>query len=263
MPKLLSDLQKATMLGSPLRHDVQWVGAQNKDLCLSWSKLEKFNQCPRQFKYIYIDKAVPFDDSNPVLQWGKKVHKGLEDYLLKGIQLPTELKRFQAPADAIKNQAMRLDADGRLQTPLNGEQEWAMTANGKYTTWFNSKEVFMRNKADAIWGSKKVLFSVDWKTGAGKYPKVEQLEVVALVGKAQPKLAKYDVHKSALVFLEADKIVPLNIDVSPTGHEALMGKYLKQGIDIVEAYEECEWAMNPTVLCGWCDDKSCPYNTKE
>ena len=127
---------------------------------------------------------------------------------------------------------------------------------------FDSKNVFMRNKADAMWGSKKVLFSVDWKTGKGKYPKPEQLEVVALVGKAQPRLANYEKHKSALVFLEADKVVPLEIDVTPPAHEALMRKYLERGIEIVEAYEEQEWAMKPSALCAWCDDTTCPYNKK-
>ena len=572
MPKLLSDLQKATMLGSPLHHDVQWVGATNKDLCLSWSKLEKFEQCPRLFNATYIEKRFPFDAENPILKWGNKVHKDLENYLLKGIQLPTETRRFQAAADSIKSHTVRLAEKGKLCVPLNGEQEWAMTANGKYTTWFDSKNVFMRNKADAMWGSKKVLFSVDWKglsldtplmtpngfitmadinvgdyvitkdgaptkvvgksqvknikcyavtittgdtitcdeehlwqlldgsvvnvkdlkrndklpigcitgtevtlpiqpytlgiwladgtskrnvitkpydtvwdniqkegyvlgkneykgrcrqhgiaaltaplqelnlignkhipsvyvtssieqrkqlvrglldgdgyvnttrreiqfentnkqliedvaliirslgiratlhtinrkvkgapytvyrltfkrtdwamvtvphklkaynsieytgvhharvisvvevasvptqcikvasecctylcgnaltvthnTGKGKYPKPEQLEVVALVGKAQPRLANYEKHKSALVFLEADKVVPLEIDVTPPAHEALMRKYLERGIEIVEAYEEQEWAMKPSALCAWCDDTTCPYNKK-
>lgn len=248
------------MLGSPLHHDVQWVGAQNKDLCLSWSKLEKFEQCPRQFNGTYIEKKFPFDADNPVLKWGNKVHKDLENYLLKGIELPIETRRFQSAADSIKGHVQRLEAKGKLGVPLNGEQEWAMTANGKYTTWFDSKTVFMRNKADAMWGSQKVLFSVDWKTGGGKYPKPEQLEVVSLVGKAQPKLAKYDTNKSALIYLEADKVVPLTVDLSPPSHEALMRKYLERGIAIVEAFEEQEWAMKESGLCGYCPDKSCPYN---
>ena len=262
MPKLLSDLQKATMLGSPLHHDVQWVGSKNKDLCLSWSKIEKFDQCPRLFNATYIEKRFPFDNSNPILEWGKKVHKGLEDYVLKGIALPIELRKFQPAADAIKGKAAKLEAAGKLRTPLNGEQDWAMTANGRYTTWFDSANVFMRNKADVLWGGQRVLFSADYKTGKGKYPKLEQLEVVALTGKAQPKLAHYQEHKSALIFLEADKVIPLTVDLTPPEHEKLMRKYLSKGIEIVDAFEEQEWAMNPSVLCAWCDDTTCPYNKK-
>lgn len=260
MAKLLSDLQIATMLGAPLTHDVPWVGAKNKDLCLSWSKIEKFNQCPRLFKFVYIDKAIPFDASNPILKWGTDVHKAVEDYLLKGIKLPLGMRQFKDAVDAVRSKSVKLGEQGKLKVPLNGEQEWAMTANGKFTTWFDSKTVFMRNKADLMWGSQSVLYSVDWKTGKGNYPKPEQLELTGLVAKAQPKLAKYETHKSALVFLEASKVVPLSVDMSANSHEQLMHKYLSKGIEIVQTFDEGEWAMKESVLCAWCEDTTCPYN---
>ncbi len=261
--KLLTDLQKATMLGSPKHHDVSWVGGQVKDLCLSWSKLEKFNNCPRSFKHMYIDKAVPFDSENPVLIWGNKVHKAMEEYMVQGKRLGVEMQRFKSVADTIKTRVQDLDSRGKIKAPMNAEQDWAITANGKYASWFDNQNVFMRNKADLVYGTTSTLFTFDWKTGKGNRPKPEQLEVVAMVAKGQPKLSKYEKNVSALVFLEADKVVPLRVDMSEQGHESLLKKYLSNGIEIVEAYEDGEWAMNPTPLCGWCDDLKCPYNKKE
>lgn len=261
--RLLSDLQIATMLASPLHHDVQWVGAKNKDLCMSWSKLEKFEQCPRAFKFQFIDKGVPFDMNNPVLQWGTRVHSAMENYMLKSMPLPADTKRFKAVADQIKNRVAEFSAKGKLKVPMIGEQEWAITANGKYATWMDSKNVFMRNKADLVFGTSATLYTFDWKTGKGKRPKPEQLEVVAMVAKGQPKLSHYTKNKSALVFLEAEKLTPLNVDVTTEGHESLMRKYLEKSIAVVQAFDNGDWALNKTPLCGWCDDISCPYNTRE
>lgn len=263
MTKLLSDLEKATLLGSPLHHDVQWVGSKVKQLCLSWSKIEKFQQCPRLFNATYIENKFPFDATNPILQWGNKVHKDMENYLLKGMPFPVETKKFKPTADAVKRQVTKLEASKTLRVPLNGEQEWAITANGKYASWFDSPNVFMRGKADLMFGSTKSLYAYDWKTGAGKYPKPEQLELITLIAKGQPKLQNYEVCKSALIFLESEKAVPLTVRVDPPNHEAIMRKYLSIGIEIVEAYEEGEWAMKQSGLCGWCDEVTCPYNTKE
>lgn len=261
--RLLTDLQKAEMLGAPLRHGIQWVGAKNKDLCLSWSKIEKFEQCPRLFKEMYIDKSLPFDGNNPVLVWGTKVHKAMEEHMLQNKRLTVEFKQFQPIADSIKHRVADLEERNKIKAPLNGEQDWAITAEGKYTTWFDSANVFMRNKADLVYGTTSTLFTFDWKTGQGKRPKPEQLEVVALSAKGQPRLARYDKHVASLIFLEANKVVPLRLDLSGNGHEELMRKYLQKGIDIVDAYEEGEWAMNKTPLCAYCDVYACPYNTKE
>ena len=260
MAKLLTDLQKATMLGNPLGHGIKWVGSQVKQLTMSWTKLEKFEQCPRAYNAQFVLGTIPFDAKNKHLVWGNKVHEDLEKFMLGGVPFPVETVRFLPKAQKIKDNVNRLNEQGKLRTPMNGEQQWAMTADGKQASWFDNENVFFRNKADLIWGTNKTLYGLDWKTGKGAYPKLDQLQVAGLVIKAQPRLAHYEKHKQALVFLEADKLVPIDVDLSPVGHENLMRDYLSRSIKVVEAYEEQEWGMNPSPLCAFCGDTTCPYN---
>lgn len=259
--QLLAQSDKQAMLTHPLTHDVKWVTPKVKELAMSWSKISDFDTCPRKYHASYIAKLEPFDDTNPALIWGRKVHKNLEDYVLKGLPLSRDTEQFKPIADALLGAAERAKQRGALTAGVVGEQQWAINARGEAVDYF-SKEVFMRGQADLCYGVNDTLVFADYKTGKANYPKPDQLELLALLAKGRPSYQKFTQYRGALLFVEAGRIVKRDGQLDEHGHADLMRKYLSKSIEIVEMYESGDWRMKESPLCRFCPDTACPFNRK-
>lgn len=253
--QLIPEHVKDEMIRHPLTHQHHWVTARVKELALSWSKLECFEQCPRKFFAMHIAKVTPSDFSLPHLEFGKKIHSALEHRIMQGKPMRGDAKRFQPYADGL----LKMTGNMALQTPIICEQNWAIDATGKGCDYFGDT-VFFRGKADVCFGADGILYIYDWKTGQGKYPKPEQLELLALIAKGQPQLREYTKVSGSLIFIEANKKVTVNVGLNDQQHSNLMSTYLEKAIGIIDCYEHDDWAMNESPLCKFCPVKSCVYN---
>lgn len=130
------------------------VSKKEKGFSWSYSKLKNWRTCPFRYKRIDVDKAYQEDFSGPDLAWGKRVHKGFEDRIGKGIAFPADLAMFE---DA----ALRL-----LATPGEHkvEQQLAITKDFAPCTWF-ADDAWFRAIADFLTINGRVALAIDYKTG--------------------------------------------------------------------------------------------------
>lgn len=68
----------------------------------SYSTLSTFEQCPHKYFRLKIRKDVKEDFSGEAVEWGKKVHKQLENFFNLNIPLSGDVARFQPYAATLK-----------------------------------------------------------------------------------------------------------------------------------------------------------------
>ena len=278
MPKIvLSKNDMRAIIDYPTSHDIEWPnkvvypgpGQKPLSLALTYTKLKDFESCPRKFMKKHLTHEIPYTDT-PATLWGTHVHSSYEDYVLNDKPLPKDVREkvgSTAP-DKIIDIENKLYDDGKLAVPLFGEQKWAMDATGRYANWMDSKGVFMRGMADAGLGTKKVLYMFDYKTGKDKNPDVTQFDVLSLLAVAQPQFTQYTDIRGMLMFVEARSVYPktgiYQVDMTPgMGHLNMLRLWQKKAIQVVDYYQREYWPENQSVLCKWCPDKTCPFNTSD
>src|SRR5210317_438257 len=103
----------------------------------SLSSLSQYENCPRKFKYIKIDKK-PLGKKSYALEYGNMVHNKLEQYLLGNIRsVPKELSKFSPELKKLK----KLNAIPEEELVL--DKRWEPIHNG----WKN-KNAWWRGKTD-------------------------------------------------------------------------------------------------------------------
>lgn len=261
---MLSPAEMKTVLENPHGHDIVWPTAADKKLALSFSKIETFQTCPRQYAEKFIWGTVKYKET-PTTRWGNQVHKSLEDYVLHGKAITDKsIKPFASVGDAIIQKENNLHDRGLLVTPLFGEQEWACDLTMRTHSWFDNNGVFIRGKADCGMGTRNTLFLYDYKTGKGSNPKPEQLELMGLLAMAQPNMVPPETKKidGTLLFLEARKTTPFSM--ATASYQERWLKWVKLGFTILDAYQRDSFPEKQSGLCGkWCDCFDCPFNGRK
>lgn len=136
----------------------------------SYSRFAKYELCPAQFKYAYIDK-LPTTGS-PAMARGDKIHRSIASFVMGGIALESDAVKHAFPAKLIKEVR---DFEDKVV-----EQQWGFTARWEPTGWFG-KDTWFRNIVDAA-----VLYDdlwtdcLDWKTGKRYASNADQMELNAL-----------------------------------------------------------------------------------
>ena len=120
----------------------------------SYSSLSNFEQCPRQYKLLKIDKVVPFKETEAI-RHGNEVHKALELRLKDKTPLPAKYAQYES-------MVAKLDKPGVFV-----EAEYALTRNLEPCGWWD-KSCWVRGKVDAGVKAKDKVLIVDWKTGKMK-----------------------------------------------------------------------------------------------
>ncbi|PHM52126.1 PD-(D/E)XK nuclease family protein [Xenorhabdus sp. KK7.4] len=266
---IFSAKEKDDLIAYPLDHDVEWPNKIHKpvgggkllSLALSFSKLSQYQQCPRRFYEQHLTHNIPYTDT-PATLWGTQVHQAHENYLLKGQLMDAVVKEKigTGVADMLKKKFNNLVAEQRVGIPLFGEQEWAIKADGKVASWFDTSAVFMRGKTDLGMGSLKKLYLYDYKTGKDRYPKTDQLDLMSVMAKAQPTMQHYTQFDSALIFLEAGTVKTHTTYLHEEGHAIQMRKFLRESLRIIDSYERDYWPEQTSPLCAYCPVMNCPFN---
>lgn len=87
----------------------------------SFSSLDTFANCPRQYHHKYVLKDVP-KDSTPEIVWGNYVHKAFEDRQATGVPLPPDLdahEPFMQKLDKMKD-GIFYDTERRIALDIKG-----------------------------------------------------------------------------------------------------------------------------------------------
>ena len=146
----------------------------SKKRAISFSALDKYHTCPRQYYRTSIKKDIPFVESDS-MRYGKFVHKALEELMRFNRPLPESLRYLMGNKE-ITNLVKLI---GRPGVEILCEQKIALTQDKKVVTWFH-KDVWFRAQLDlAIIVDGKVIL-IDYKTGKrSKFPNYKQLEFTA------------------------------------------------------------------------------------
>lgn len=136
----------------------------------SYSRLSKYEECPRAFKYKHIDKLP--EPKSDAMQRGIDVHKECEDYLTgKTDVLPPTPKAMILFKSCFE--------DLRRHSPMV-EQEWGFDATLKKTGYF-AKDCWYRATLDVgVMYADDTFTVIDHKTGNPYGTNEEQMEQFAL-----------------------------------------------------------------------------------
>lgn len=126
----------------------------------SHSALDKFESCPKQYYETAIARRWPFV-TTAEMEWGKRVHKDFEDYLLVNKPLPVDLQAHESFLAAFKAEPGE----------LAGEERIALDVNMRQCQYFDKqRQVWYRGQVDARKRDRAsgVSHILDHKTGKVK-----------------------------------------------------------------------------------------------
>lgn len=117
----------------------------------SWSRLDTFEACPRQFYHKNIIKTVKFEQ-NEAMKRGERMHTHMENALRSG-QVHEEVSHMAPTIEKLRG----VEWDDRLI-----EVEHAYRQDMTMTSWFG-KDAWLRIKQDFIAKKGKRAVCLDWK----------------------------------------------------------------------------------------------------
>lgn len=209
----------------------------------SYSALDKFVSCPRQYYELRIAQSV-VDAETAHTRWGTYVHTQFEHRQKFGTPLPEGLTHFEPFMQ-------RLEAlPGVHQT----EQQVALDLK-RQPTAFDGPDVWWRGIIDYVKLHHTAALIVDYKTGK-PHTKFEQLQVFALyLFAAHPELTTVRVQ---YFWTQTQTMTgrTYHREMIPNLWGALEPK-LRQ---YVEAFRTDTWQPRPSGLChGWCPVTECDF----
>lgn len=228
----------------------------NQPQVISWSysAMNTFDTCPRQYYAKYVSKEVPYVQ-NAAAKWGDEVHKALEDAIKFGSSLPSNMAMYQRFLDAVRNRANQLDAK------LVAEQPVALTRDLKPVSWFTKKTaknpVWFRLKVDVSVLRRTYAELYDWKTGKMK-DDPDQLHLYALVAFIlYPELEEV---KVGYIWLKDGVITP-PVTYRRSDFLEMLEYWVAKYEVLEEAFIRDDFPPRPSGLChGWCEVTSCRHN---
>lgn len=214
----------------------------------SFSSLKTYQQCPKKFYHLKVEKDYQEDQNAEHLLYGTRFHEAAEFYIRDDKPLPPEFHFAKSSLDNLKHRP------GRKLC----EYEMGLTENLE-PCGFKDPNVWWRGIADLIIleddGTARV---VDYKTGkSDKYADLGQLELMALaIFKHFPEVTKV---KAGLLFVIAKSFPKASYgrDEEPK----LWLKWLQDYGRMKSSYTNNVWNPRPSGLCRkHCVVLSCPHN---
>lgn len=125
--------------------------AYNKPFAWSYSALNGFETCPRQYQEMRILKRWP-DPPGEAQQFGVLVHKYAEDRIKMGKELPAFLKHMEPIIQRLET------SKGELQS----EYKYALNAQFQPVEFF-AKDAWVRAVGDVVKVHEDKALALDWK----------------------------------------------------------------------------------------------------
>ena len=224
----------------------------------SFSKINTHQQCPRKFKYIYVDKAPRLEEPSIPLAKGKFIHLLLEHHGdLQKVKQDKEFKEIVAVLgkDGIRDNYkiytdFKKSAIGKKFTGFNEvftELKLGLSQDLEFFNYDSYKDpnLLLRGYIDAGFEVNNRLLLVDWKTG--KIPNTTNWGQLLYYSIGLFSKMPYDEIVIAYVYIEHQKVIHKKVT-----RKNIM-KYKKALLDSIEPIEEdVHFKKNETALCDWC-----------
>jgi hypothetical protein len=209
----------------------------------SYSRLTKFETCPKQHWALNISKTVK-ETPNEKTNYGNDLHLAFAANLRSGKALPLAMRQYQSMLDPIRAQP------GEHVI----EQKIAITQGLQPTDWF-AHDVWLRVISDLtiLKDTRAAIF--DWKTGK-MYDDFTQLRLTgAVLFLLAPEVEQVSL---SYVWTQTKKV---------TSERLVKADVLKVWTGLaprIRAYQTAHdteaFPVKPGIHCKWCPLKSCPYN---
>jgi hypothetical protein len=216
-----------------------------KPLPLSFSALQRFKNCPKQFHEVRVLHSVE-DIVGAEGKWGNYVHKEFENYLERGgiYDLPENVAQYQPYLDGI------LDKPGDMLV----EQELCIDTSLQQCDFF-APNVFIRGYADVLRMLGPRAWILDHKTGKRK-PDSNQMRMMALLVFAiYPQIEHIRVS-----FAWLQEGVSDGEEFTRADWSMLLNTFLPDIVQYRDAFAKDIWQPRQSGLCaGWCPVTQCEY----
>jgi hypothetical protein len=213
----------------------------------SFSRIKSFEDCPKAFWHISVNKDVPFQETQATRE-GKQTHETIADYMRGNIkQMPLHLRHHEKFLAQIKA------APGEKVI----EQQIALDAQYQMTDWF-AKNAYLRVISDLtiLNGNSAVVF--DWKTGK-RSDDFTQLKLTA----ATTFLLAPEIESIRVAFYwMKDKAAPSDVITREQAPD-VWNEILPRVQRYQEAHDANSFPARPGRNCKWCPVKTCPYSEKK
>ena len=211
---------------------------------ISFSKLNTFETCPRQYEAKYVTKTVPYQQT-PEAEWGDYVHKSLENYIRYNQPLPANVADYQRFADAIL--AMRGQAIAERAVAIN---PYLME-----TGYFDG-DVWIRAKIDVTVLRDDSALILDYKTGRMKDDPKQLMFYALLAFIMYPQVQKV---QTGFIWLK-DRVVSEPKTFTRDQYDQLLAMWRGKYDKLKEAHDLGVFPPKPNGLCnGWCEVTSCEH----
>lgn len=202
----------------------------------SYSSLNTFANCPRQYYLRYVSRQIPYQESDAT-KWGSEVHTALENYAKHGAPLPPHLDSYRPLVDKI----LSLPGEKRFEYPL------AFTRNLEPCS-FDDESAWCRGVIDVLAVDGENGLCVDWKTGKVREDSDQLMLFAAMMFQQFSSLQRV---KSLYVWLKYDKTTKRTYTREELPE--LWQHFLAKARRLEHAYDSNKWLPNPSGLCnGWC-----------
>jgi hypothetical protein len=209
----------------------------------TYSSLEKYLTCPRQYFHLRVLKDVKDLPSEQTI-WGEKVHEAFELAVKLDTSLPKEMQGWESFLNKIK--AIKGDKFTEIKLAVN-----------KHFAPCDWDNAWSRGIVDLLVVSGNTAIVADYKTGKRKLS--DQLSLyAAYVFAHYPEVQT--VH-TAFVWLKDKKIdrdVLTRSDISK-----IWLQFIPTTLKIEHSQESNKWPAKPSGLCKqWCHVLQCEHNGK-
>ena len=207
----------------------------------TFSTLEAFNTCPRQFYHLRVAKDIVEPPSEAIL-WGSKVHEAFEERIKHGTALPEGMTQWEGLAKKIN----ALPGDKHAEYPM------AISESFEPAPWDSA---WSRGIADMLIINSERAMVLDYKTGKRKI--TDQLALYAAYTFAHFPDVK--VVQSGFVWLKEKSID--KEEFKKEDAPIIWHKFLPRVNQLEKAYGENAWPPKPSGLCKkFCSVVRCEYN---
>ncbi len=201
----------------------------------SYTALNTFVQCPRQYQLTKVTKELPFVETEEI-KYGKEVHKALELRVKDDKALPAYLSHLEPLMQTITS------SDGTKHT----ERKQTINEEFKPVTWF-SKEAWCRSIDDISIKKKNETWIGDYKTGKRR-PGSDQLMLFAAIEMHHDPVVERV--KTSFIWTKDKKI---DTETYTRDQLSAIWKHFMPKVARLEAaFEQDKWPAKPSGLCGWC-----------
>ena len=213
----------------------------------SYSSIKTFDQCPKKYYHLKIDKDVK-DSPGEAAIYGTYAHEAAEHYIKHGTPVPEKYKIMRPVVETLAK------FPGEKHTELKlGVRK---TGTGYEPCGFFDKDTWWRGIVDLLIVNGETAHMVDYKTGKNaKYADMKQLDLMAgAVFVHYPEVMKV---KSGLAFVVSNEFP------KKTHTRDKLADYMEvfdPQLDALEsAIDSGVWNAKSGPLCGWCPVVSCEH----